>query len=168
VICCRLPVSQPDSGTKIVWPSDDSELHQSGFAVICSHALNSLCSRRLCSRLARSRLISVASSPLAARRTCASELIVLLADSAIGPGQLAVIATPSRIRRPRTSPAALPAFRRLRPALFALSSCAHWRVCSCASTRRSGEYVISCRLLWSSCGQRKTIARGLMFRAGWV
>jgi hypothetical protein len=35
---------------------------------------------------------------LAARRTCASESIVLLADSAIGLGQLAVIATPSRTR----------------------------------------------------------------------
>ena len=31
-----------------------------------------------------------------------------------------------------------------------------------------GENVISCRLLRSSCGQPKTIARGLMFRGGWV
>jgi hypothetical protein len=31
-----------------------------------------------------------------------------------------------------------------------------------------GENVIGCRLLRSSCGQRKTIARGLMFRAGWM
>jgi hypothetical protein len=32
--------------------------------------------------------------------------------------------------------------------------------------RHSGENVIGCRLLRSSPGQRKTIARGLMFRAG--
>jgi hypothetical protein len=80
---------------------------------------------------------------LPARRTCASVSIVRLADSAIGLGQLAVIATPSRTRQPRTSLAALPAFRRLRSALFALSL-----VCSLAGVwlrldRRSGEYVIS-------------------------
>ena len=46
-----------------------NELHQSGFAVISSHALNSLCSRRLYSRLARNRLIIVAGTPLVARRT---------------------------------------------------------------------------------------------------
>jgi hypothetical protein len=74
------------------------ELYQSGFAVISSHALNSLCSRRLCANLARNRLIIVASLPLAARRTCASGSIVLLADSAIGLGQPAVIVTPSRTR----------------------------------------------------------------------
>ena len=145
-----------------------NNLYQSGFAVICSHALNSLCSWRFCARLARNRWIMVASSPLPARRTCASVSIVLLADSAIGLGQLAVIATPSRTRQPRTSLAAWPAFRRLRSALFALSL-----VCSLAGVwlrvdRRSGEYVISCRLLRSSCGQRKTIAPGLMFRAGWM
>jgi hypothetical protein len=32
--------------------------------------------------------------------------------------------------------------------------------------RRLGEYVISCRLLRSPRGQRRTIARGLKFRAG--
>lgn len=31
-----------------------------------------------------------------------------------------------------------------------------------------GENVIGCRLLRSSRGLRKTIARGLMFRAGWM
>src|SRR5262249_24147818 len=68
---------------------------QRGFAVICSHALNSLCSLRFCARLARNRWIMVASSPLPARRTCASVSIVRLADSAIGLGQLAVIAYPA-------------------------------------------------------------------------
>jgi hypothetical protein len=145
-----------------------NELYQGGFAVICSHTLNSLCSRRFCARLARNRWIMVASSPLPARCTCASVSIVLLADSAIGLGHLAVIATPSRTRRPRTSRVALPACRRLRSALFAL-----FLVCSLAGVwlrldRRSGEYVISYRLLRSSRGQRKTIARGLMFRAGWA
>ena len=33
---------------------------------------------------------------------------------------------------------------------------------------RLGEYVICCRLLRSARAQRKTIARGLMFRAGWM
>ena len=113
-------VSQSNSSRTSSGHRDSQQTYQSGFAVICSQALNSLCSRRLCSRLARNRLISVASSPLAPRRTCAPGSIVLLADSAIGLGQLAVTATPSRTRRPRTSPAALPAFRRLRSALFAL------------------------------------------------
>jgi hypothetical protein len=60
--------------------------------------LNSRCSRRLCARLARNRVNIVASSPSAVCRTCASGSIVLLGDSAAGPGQLAVIATPSRVR----------------------------------------------------------------------
>lgn len=89
-----------------------------------------------------------------------------LADSAIVLGQLAVIVTPSRTRQPGASLAALPALGRLRAALFALS-----RVGSLAGVwlrldRRSGEYVISCRLIRSSSGQHKTIARGLMFRDG--
>jgi hypothetical protein len=57
--------------------------HQSGFAVICNQALNSLSSQRFRARLARNRLAIVAS---------------LLDDSAIGPRELAVIATPSRTR----------------------------------------------------------------------
>jgi hypothetical protein len=68
-----------------------NKLYQNGFAVICSQALNSVCARRFCACLARNRLNIVASSPLAARR-------VLLADSAIGMGQPAVIAKPSRTR----------------------------------------------------------------------
>ena len=142
--------------------------YQSGFAVICSHALNSFCSRRFCARLARNRWIMVVSSPLVPRRTCVSIFIVRLDDSAIGLGQLAVIATPSRTRQPRTSPAASPAFRRLRSALFALSSCAHRCGVWPSVDRRSGGNVISCRLLRSPCGRSKTIARGLMFRAGWM
>jgi hypothetical protein len=75
-----------------------NELYQSGCAVIASHALNSRCSHRLCARLARNRVIIVAGSPVAARRTCASGSIALLAVSATGLGQLAVVATPSRTR----------------------------------------------------------------------
>ena len=47
-------------------------------------------------------------------------------------------------------------------------SCAHRRGVWPSWAVALGENVISCRLLRSSCGQRKTIARGLMFRAGWV
>jgi hypothetical protein len=77
------------------WPT---KLYQSGFAVIANHTLNSRCSRRLCARLARNRVIIVAGWPSAARRTCTPGSTVLLADSAIRLGQLAVIATPSRTR----------------------------------------------------------------------
>jgi hypothetical protein len=111
-----------------------NKLYQSGFEVISSQALNSVCSRRLCARLASNRLIMVASLPLAARRTAASGSIVLLADSAIGPDHLAVIATPSRARRPRTPPAAWPASRGLRSALLALFLVCSLAGVSCAST----------------------------------
>jgi hypothetical protein len=45
----------------------------------------------------------VASLPSGLRGTCAPASIVLLADSVIGLGQLAVIATPSRARRARSA-----------------------------------------------------------------
>ena len=113
-----------------------NKLYQSGFEVISSQALNSVCSRRLCARLASNRLIMVASLPLAARITAASGsiMLVLLADSAIGPGHLAVIATPSRAWRPRTPPAAWPASRGLRSALLALFLVCSLAGVSCAST----------------------------------
>jgi len=111
-----------------------NKLYQSGFEVISSQALNSVCSRRLCARLTRNRLIMVASLPLAAQRTAASESMVLPADSAIGPGHLAVIATPSRGWRPRTPPAAWPASRGLRSALFARFLVCSLAGVSCAST----------------------------------
>jgi hypothetical protein len=101
------------------------------------------------------------------RCTGASGSIVPLADSAIGLGQLGVIATPSRTRQNRTQPAPSPAFRRLRSALFALFLV--YSLAGCVSLgldRRSGENVNGCRLLRSSRAQRSTIARGLMFRAG--
>ena len=44
--------------------------YQSGFAVISSHAWNSLCSPRLCADWARSRFIIIASPLLAVRRIC--------------------------------------------------------------------------------------------------
>jgi hypothetical protein len=143
-----------------------NKLYQSGFKVISSQALNSVCSRRLCARLASNRLIMVASLPLVARRTGASGSIVLLSDSAIGPGHLAVIATPSRAWRPRTPPAAWPASR------GCVQHCSLFpRVltggCVVRLDLRPGENVISCRLLRSPRAQRNTIARGSMFRAGW-
>jgi hypothetical protein len=139
-----------------------NKLYQSGFEVISSQALNSVCSRRLCARLASNRLIMVASLPLAARRTAASGSIVLLADSAIGPGHLAVIATPSRAWRPRTPPAAWAAFSIVSSFPRVLTGGRVVRL-----DLRSGENVISCRLLRSPRAQRNTIARGSMFRAGW-
>jgi hypothetical protein len=75
-----------------------NNFHQSGFAVICSQALNSLGSQRFRARLARNRLAIVASLPLAARRPGAPGFIVLLDDSAIGSVGLGVIAPPSRTR----------------------------------------------------------------------
>jgi hypothetical protein len=83
-------VSQPNSGR--------NGNYQSGFAVIASHTLNSHSSQRLCARLARNRVITVARSSLAVRRACAQESIVLLVDSATGLGRLAVVATPLRTR----------------------------------------------------------------------
>src|ERR1700756_2198674 len=65
-------VSQPNSGTYAFCHQDGQELYQRGLAVIASHALNSHCSRRLCARRARNRLIIVASSSSTARRTSAS------------------------------------------------------------------------------------------------
>ena len=41
-------------------------------------------------------------------------------------------------------------------------------VCGLSGPSLLGENVIGCRLLRSSRGRRKTIARGLMFRGGWV
>src|SRR4029079_15681533 len=59
-------------------------------------------------------------SPSCARLACASGSIVLLADSATQLGEVAVIGTPSRTQRHRTSPAASPAFHALHPASLAL------------------------------------------------
>ncbi|WP_156748214.1 hypothetical protein [Mycobacterium sp. E3198] len=99
----------------------NNDLYHGEFAVICSHDLNSQSSRRLCARLARHRWSMGASSPLPARRTRASVSIVRLADSEIDLGRLAVIVTPARNWQCKMSPAALPALRGLRSALFGLS-----------------------------------------------
>jgi hypothetical protein len=72
-----------------------SRTFHSGCVVISSHALNSLCSRRLWSRLARHLVMVIASRPLPARLACTSGSTPLRDDSPIWLGQYTGMSYPS-------------------------------------------------------------------------